>query len=91
LADVGGYYAAIGMEKESLPLLAQAAALAPDIPQVLYQVAIGYEALNHREEALRWLARAKASGYPSESIVRNPRLAALRDDPRYGATVGGTR
>jgi len=91
LADVGGYYAAIGMEEESLPLLAQAAVLAPDIPQVLYQVAIGYEALHHREEALRWLARAKASGYPSESIVRNPRLAALRDDPRYGATVGGTR
>ena len=91
LADVAGYYAAIGMEKQSLPLLAQAAALAPDIPQVLYQVAIGYEELHRRDEALRWLARAKATGYPSESIVRNPQLAALRDDPRYGATVGGTR
>ncbi len=32
-----------GWKKESLPLLAQAAALAPDVPQVLYQVAIGYE------------------------------------------------
>ena len=91
LADVGGYYAAIGMEKESLPLLAQAAALAPAVPQVLYQVAIGYEELRHREEALLWLARARASGYPSESIVRDPRLVALRADPRYGATVGGTR
>ena len=30
LADVGGYYAALGNEKESLPRLAQAAALAPD-------------------------------------------------------------
>jgi tetratricopeptide (TPR) repeat protein len=78
LADVGGYYAAIGMEKESLPLLAQAAALAPDTPQVLYQVAIGYEALQRREEALRWLARAKASGYPAEIIARNPQLASLR-------------
>ena len=91
LADVGGYYAAIGMEKESLPLLAQAAALAPDIPQVLYQVAIGYETLHRREEALLWLARARATGYPSESIARNPQLAALRADPRYGATAGGTR
>ena len=91
LADVGGYYAAIGMEKESLPLLAQAAALAPDTPQVLYDVAVGYEALHHREEALRWLARAQASGYPSELIVLNPRLAALRADPRYGSTAGGTR
>jgi tetratricopeptide (TPR) repeat protein/tRNA A-37 threonylcarbamoyl transferase component Bud32 len=91
LADVGGYYAALGMEKESLPLLAQAAALAPAVPQVLYQVAVGYEDLRRREEALRWLASARASGYPSESIKRDPRLAALRADPRYGATVGGTR
>jgi tetratricopeptide (TPR) repeat protein len=91
LADVGGYYAALGMEKESLPLLAQAAALAPAVPQVLYQVAIGHEVLHHREEALRWLARAKASGYPSASIVRDPRLAALRADPRYDATDGGAR
>jgi eukaryotic-like serine/threonine-protein kinase len=91
LADVGGYYAALGMEKESLPLLAQAAALAPAVPRVLYQVAVGYEDLHHREEALRWLARAKASGYPSASIVRDPRLVALRADPRYSATVGGAR
>ncbi len=91
LADVGSYYAAIGMEKESLPLLAQAAALAPDVPQVLYQVAIGYEMLQRREEALLWLARARATGYPSESIARNPQLTALRADPRYDATVGGTR
>jgi len=91
LADVGGYYAAIGMEKESLPLLAQAAALAPDTPQVLYRVAIGYEALHRREEALKWLARAKATGYPAETIARNPQLAALRADPRYGATAGGAR
>ena len=41
LADVGGYYAALGKEKEGLPLLAQAAALAPDIPEVLYEVAVG--------------------------------------------------
>jgi len=83
LADVGGYYAAIGKEKESLPLLAQAAALAPDIPEVLYQVAVGYEMLHHRDEALRWLAKGRAGGYPSEAITQNPQLAALRADPRY--------
>jgi Tfp pilus assembly protein PilF len=85
LADVGSYYAAIGMEKESLPLLAQAAALAPNIAEVLHLVAIGYETLHHREEALGWLAKARAGGYPSEAIARNPQLAALRADPRYGA------
>jgi tetratricopeptide (TPR) repeat protein len=91
LADVGGYYAAVGKEKESLPLLAQAAALAPDIPEVLYQVAVGYEMLHHRDKALRWLAKARAGGYPSEAIARNPQLAALRADPRYGSTAGASR
>jgi tetratricopeptide (TPR) repeat protein len=83
LADIGGYYAAIGQEKQALPLLAQAAALAPDTPEVLYEVAVGYEMLHHREEALRWLAKSIAGGYSSDAIARNPQLAALRADPRY--------
>jgi eukaryotic-like serine/threonine-protein kinase len=91
LADVGGYYAAVGKEKESLPLLAQAAALAPDIPEVLYQVAVGYEMLHRRDEALRWLVKVRDRGYPSEAIARNPLLADLRADPRYGSTTGANR
>jgi eukaryotic-like serine/threonine-protein kinase len=91
LADVGGYYAALGKEKEGLPLLAQAAALAPDIPEVLYHVAVGYELLHHRDEALRCLAKGRTGGYPSEAIARNPLLTALRADPRYGSTGGATR
>jgi serine/threonine protein kinase/Tfp pilus assembly protein PilF len=83
LADIGQYYAFVGMAKESLPLLAQAAALAPDTSEVLYEVAVGYEALGHREEALQWLSSAKAAGYPAEAIARNPQLAALRADARY--------
>jgi len=85
LADVGGYYAALGMEKESLPMLAQAAALAPEVPEVLYQVAGAYEMLNRRDEALRWLERARAGGYPPAAIARDPRFAALRADPRFKA------
>ncbi len=52
LADVGGYYAAIGMDHESVLLLRQAAALAPDKPEVLYEVAVGYERLHRRDQAL---------------------------------------
>ncbi len=91
LADVGGYYAALGNEKESLPLLAQAAALAPDNPEVLYHVAVGYELLHHRDEALHWLVKSRAGGYPPEAIARNPLLTALRADPRYGSTAATTR
>lgn len=91
LADVGGYYAAVGMERESLTLLAQAAALASDTPEVLYHVAIGYEMLHRREEALRWIAKARGGGYPSGAIARNPQLAALRADPRYGTAISRAR
>lgn len=83
LADVGTYYAALGMEKESLPRLAQAAALAGQVPEVLYQVAVGYEMLGRRATALDLLAKAQAGGYPPTAIARNPQLAALRADPRY--------
>jgi serine/threonine-protein kinase len=79
------------MDAEGAPLLAQAAALAPDAPEVLYQVAVGYEALHRREEALQWIAKARAGGYASGAIARNPQLAALRGDPRYTATVGDGR
>ena len=91
LAAVGGYYAALGMEKDGLPLLAQAAALAPEIPDVLYQVAVGYEMLHRRDEALKWLAKARAGGYSAQAIARDPQLSALRIDPRYGAPAGRTR
>ena len=85
LADVGSYYAALGMDKEALPRLAQAAALAPEIPEVLYQVAIGYELLERRGEALTLLEGAIARGYPAGAIERNPQLTALRADARYAS------
>ena len=91
LAAVGSYYAALGMEREALPVLAQAAALAADLPEVLYQVAVGYEMLHHREEALQWLAKARTGGYSPQAIARDPQLTALRSDPRYGVTVAAVR
>jgi len=91
LADVGSYYAFVGMEAESAPLLAQAAALATDVPEVLYQVGVGYETLHRRDEALQWIAKARAGGYASGAIARNPQLADLRADPRYTTTVGDRR
>ncbi len=91
LSDIGRYYAALGMEKEALPLLAQAAALGPDLPEVLYQAAVGYELLHRREEALHWIAQAQAGGYASGVIARNPQLTALRADPRYGAIASATQ
>jgi eukaryotic-like serine/threonine-protein kinase len=87
LADVGTYYAALGNEDESLPRLRQAEALAPHVPEVLYQVAVGYEMLRRRDEALKLLAMATAAGYPRSAIAREPQLARMRDDPGYAALL----
>ena len=62
-----------GEEKESLPLLAQAAALAPDNPEVLYQVAVGYEMLT--------IATRRCAGFPK----RERRLSFRSDCAKSAA------
>lgn len=83
LVDVGGYYAAINMVHESVPLLQQAAALAPDKPDVLYQVAVGYERLHRRDQALSWIDKAVVAGISTQFLERVPELSGLRADPHY--------
>jgi len=83
LADAGDYYAAIGRENESVPLLKQAAALAPDKPEVLYQVALGYERLHKRDQALLWIDKSVAAGTPAQFVESVPEFSGLRADPRY--------
>ncbi len=87
LADLGGYYAALGLGPQSEPLLRQAAALQPDSAELLYEVARGYELLHKREQALLFAGKAVAAGLPSGFLSRNPQLAALRADPRYPQAI----
>ncbi len=84
IAMLGSFYASLGVAEKSAPLLRQAAALAPGNPQVLYRIAEGYELLQRRSDALSWSGAALTAGLPRETIERNPELAALRADPRFG-------
>ncbi len=86
-ADLAGYYAALGMEHQSLPLLQQAVAHAPDSPEVLYEVAAGYETLHKREEALMWVGKAVAAGISPKFLERIPQISSLRGDSRYQKVV----
>jgi len=90
-ADLAGYYAALGMERESLPLLHQAIAHAPGSPEVLYEVGTGYESLHKREEALMWIGKAFAAGLSPQFLARIPQLSSLRADPRYETAVASHR
>ena len=87
LADAGDYYAALGMERESMPLLQQAAALAPDKPNVLYEVAVGYDRLHKRDQALLWIDKAIAAGITTQFLEQVSELSSLRADPRYQAIL----
>jgi serine/threonine-protein kinase len=87
LADAGDYYAALGMERESMPLLQQAAALAPDKPNVLYEVAVGYDRLHKRDQALLWIDKAVAAGITTQFLEQVSELSSLRADPRYQAIL----
>jgi len=86
LSHLGSYYATVQMPEKSEPLLRQAAALAPEDPQVLYRVAEGYELMHRRDEALRWIARALARKYSLEALRKAPEMAGLIADPRF-ATI----
>lgn len=87
LASLGSYYAALGDEKRSIPLLRQAIALDPDSAATAFQVGEAYESLHRREEALRWIRVALKKGFSAEYVKRNPDLAQLRKDPRFSWTT----
>ena len=91
LANLAGYYATVGRADRSLTLLRQAIALAPDNPDIVCKVGETYEVLGHRDEALRWIARALELGFSPEIVKRGPEFAALRSDPRFSLPVPKTQ
>ena len=86
-ADLGGYYAALGMEKEAEASFRQAEAYAANTPQVLYELAIGFELLHKRERSLGYIERAVAGGISPKFLERNLQLSALLADERYRSMI----
>jgi serine/threonine-protein kinase len=84
LADLADCHAYLGDGGRSRRELARALALAPADAEVLATAAAVYEQLGEREKALQALSRALAAGYPIELAARDPGLAALRADARFG-------
>jgi tetratricopeptide (TPR) repeat protein len=84
LADLADCNAHLGDGQRSRKQLARALALAPADAEVLATAAAVYERLGEREKALAVLSRALAAGFPAELAARDPALAELRADPRFG-------
>jgi hypothetical protein len=58
---------------------------------VLYEVAVGYERLHRRDQALLWVDKAVAAGIPAQFLERVPEFSELRADPRYQAILNKIR
>lgn len=86
-ADLGKYYAALSMAKEAAASLRQAEAYSANTPEVLYQIALGYELLHKRDQSLNFIERAVAAGISPKLLERNLQLSALRADERYRSMI----
>jgi tetratricopeptide (TPR) repeat protein len=61
--------------------------LRPDEASVLFTLAVAWEQLGDRDEALAWLEKAIAAGYTRERIERSPSLSELRKDRRFSGLM----
>jgi len=88
LSDLAMFVASEGNERqEPLVLIERALALAPQDTNVQFNAAETYESLGYRKEALDWVAKLIAAGYPLDDINQSPVLADLVKDKRYQSIV----
>jgi tetratricopeptide (TPR) repeat protein len=86
LSDLAMFVASEGNERqEPLVLIEKALALAPQDTYVQFNAAETYESLGYRNQALDWIAKLVAAGYPLDDINESPVLSDLIQDKRYQA------
>ena len=92
LSDLAMFVASEGDERqEPLVLIERALALAPEDTYVQFNAAETYEALGYRKDALDWVAKLIAAGYPIDDINDSPVLTDLVKDTRYEKLVQGAK
>jgi tetratricopeptide (TPR) repeat protein len=84
MLDLAGYYGMVGRESDAEPLLERALALQSDDFRVLSKAGQMYEVIGNRDRALELIEEALRGGLPPEWPGKDPGLANLREDPRYG-------
>jgi len=84
-----------GRNEEGIAAFKACLELDPNQPTVVYNIACGYAKLGHTDTAFEWLERAAEMGFGNADSTENnidwtqkdPDLASLRDDPRFGALI----
>lgn len=88
LSDLAMFIASEGDERqEPLILIEKALALGPQDTYVQFNAAETYESLGYRKEALDWLGKLIAAGYPLDDINHSPVLASLIKDKSFQALL----
>ena len=88
LSDLAMFVASEGDERqEPLVLIERALALAPQDTYVQFNAAETYESVGYRNQAIDWVAKLIAAGYPLDDINESPVLADLVRDKRYLSIV----
>jgi tetratricopeptide (TPR) repeat protein len=83
LSDLASYYGMLGDRAQSLSHLNQVISQDPSAPDVMFRVAETYEQMGDRDNALIWVEKALANGYPPAHLDRYPGLKDLRNDDRF--------
>ena len=83
LADLADFSQVLDRRGDAQRYAARALAAAPNDSGVMFKVAVTYEGLGNRAEALAMLSRAAQAGYPINQIEGARSLTELRKDPAY--------
>lgn len=83
--------AMLGNEVEARSLIDRALSLAPDDPYAHYINGLILLRSGDAEAALAAFETAVQKGYSTEMLAAEPHIAALRDDPRFGALLNATK
>jgi tetratricopeptide (TPR) repeat protein/TolB-like protein/tRNA A-37 threonylcarbamoyl transferase component Bud32 len=75
--------AMVGQRDSALEALNRGITLAPNDPFLMFQAALIHNQLNERQEAMRWLAKSRAAGYPQSKIRDCPNFEPLHSDPKF--------
>ncbi|MEP0549157.1 MAG: protein kinase [Rhodothermales bacterium] len=87
LSDLAMYHLEIGENARASSLLDEVNVNVSSDMYLAQRVAVLYERLGRRDQALRWVAEALSRGYPDTELEQEPALRDLITDPRYRAAI----
>ncbi len=83
LSYLATYQAMLGDRRAALASIDRAFRPAPKDPELMFNAALVYTQLGENSQALGWLSRAVASGYPAADLRDTPNFSSLQNDARF--------